>query len=145
MGKNQTKKLTVKEAKLVKAKAEGKTHQQAADEAGYLPNANPNTRQVEVTRTLNKPHVKEAFNKAMEKANLTEERLAMKLSEGLDATKAVVMGKESSESFVDVQPDFAIRHKYLETALRVKGIGKDTETPTANFVQVIKEQHNKYV
>lgn len=142
MGKR---KLTVKEAKLVKAKVEGKTHKEAYIEAGYSPSENERAMVSNTDKTLKKPHVKEAFEIAMAKANLTEDRLALKLSEGLDATKAVVMGKESSDSFVDVQPDYAIRHKYLETALRVKGIGKNDETPTTNFIQVVKEQNNKYV
>ena len=144
MEKPKKKKLTIKEAKLVKAKIQGKTHKEAYKEAGYSLSKSEHSNVSNTDKILNKPHVKEAFNKALEKANITEERLAIKLSEGLDATKAVVMGKESTESFVDVQPDYAIRHKYLETALKVKGIGNN-DNQANNYVQIIKEQVNKYV
>jgi hypothetical protein len=84
-----------------------------------------------------------AFTQYMEEAGLTDEKLVTVLSDGLGASKAVVMGKESSESFVDVQPDYPTRHKYLETALRVKGIG-GKETTSQNFIQVINEKGSKY-
>lgn len=86
-----------------------------------------------------------AFIEYMEKAGVTDEKLTTVIREGLDASKAVVMGKESQESFVDVQPDYAIRHKYLETALRVKGIGQDKgSTNIQNFGQMIMAQREKY-
>lgn len=81
----------------------------------------------------------------MEKAGVTDEKLTTVIKEGLDARKAVVMGKDSQESFVDVQPDYAVRHKYLETALRVKGIGQDKgSTNIQNFGQMIMAQRDKY-
>lgn len=87
----------------------------------------------------------QGFRDLLEKAGVTDDKLGRVLNEGLAATKAVVMGKESSESFVDIQPDYAIRHKYLETALKVKGIGQEKGGDTNNYIQVIKEQTNKYV
>jgi len=85
-----------------------------------------------------------AFTQYMEEAGLTDEKLVTVLNEGLGASKAVVMGKESSESFVDVQPDYPTRHKYLETALRVKGIG-GKENASQNFIQINNDIRNKYV
>lgn len=139
------KRLTVKEAKLVKAKVAGKSNREAYQEV-YSATAKDTTAAQNTTKILQKPHVKEAFERALEKANITEERLALKLSEGLDATRAVVMGKESSDSFVDVQPDFAIRHKYLETALKVKGIGQsnDPNTTVNNFGNLLMQQKDRY-
>lgn len=94
-------------------------------------------------KTPSKVTKSKAFVQYMEEAGVTDQKLVKVISEGLDATKAVVMGRDSQESFVDVQPDFAIRHKYLETALKVKGVG--LEIQGNQFIQVVKEQVNKYV
>lgn len=71
------------------------------------------------------------FIETLELMGLSEERLAKVLDDGLDATKTVVMGTKSNESFVDIQPDFAVRHKYLETALRLRGYGVRYNTDSA--------------
>lgn len=65
------------------------------------------------------------FRELMDSMGIDDDRLLNVLNEGLDATKTVVMGQESKESFVDVQPDFSVRHRYLETGLRLKGLGKE--------------------
>ena len=83
------------------------------------------------------------FKEILIQQGITDEKLAKRLNEGLDATKAIVMGKESNDSFVDVQPDFAIRHKYIETSLKLKGLMQD-QSASNNFFQIIKEQKNKY-
>jgi hypothetical protein len=68
----------------------------------------------------------------MDKANVTDTKLIQKLSEGLDSTKVISAniiapsgeGMKDADSmtkdFVDV-PDFATRHKYLETGLKLRG------------------------
>lgn len=71
------------------------------------------------------------FRQAMIEAGITDDLLAGVLKDGLTATKAVVMGKESAESFVDIQPDHIARHKYLETAIKVNGYVVKEE-PTGN-------------
>lgn len=90
-----------------------------------------------VTRT-------EAFRELMQSMGLTGERLAQKLNEGLDATKTVVMGAQSDDSFVDVQPDFTVRHKYLETGLRLSGLGREAGDINISFNTTAGEQRNKY-
>lgn len=61
----------------------------------------------------------------LESAGITDKLLQEKIVEGLDATRtvsAVNTGKNAtadSTDFVDV-PDFMARHKYLETALKLK-------------------------
>lgn len=100
---------------------------------------------VNTAKTPQKLTESKAFIEYMEKAGVTDEKLTTVIKEGLDARKAVVMGKDSQESFVDVQPDYAVRHKYLETALRVKGIGQDKgSTNIQNFGQMIMSQRDKY-
>ena len=56
-----------------------------------------------------------SFIELMEKTGLTDNILQNKLLEGLGSNKPVVMGKE----LIDY-PDHGTRHKYLETALKVK-------------------------
>lgn len=75
------------------------------------------------------------FKDELEKAGISDEVLSNVLKEGLSATRAVVMGAKSEESFVDIQPDYAIRHKYLETALKVKGHAKETP-PNATTINI---------
>lgn len=79
------------------------------------------------------------FGDLMEEAGLTDNVLNNKLAEGLDANKQlatrVVFKKDAptsqsahelppatgmTDDFIEV-PDFAVRHKYLETALKLKG------------------------
>jgi hypothetical protein len=61
----------------------------------------------------------------LEEAGITDDLLQKKIMEGLDAGKTVSAVKTSKEAgadstnFIDV-PDYGVRHKYLETALRLK-------------------------
>ncbi len=88
----------------------------------------------------------QAFQQYMQKAGVTDERLVSVIKEGLEANKVIVMGKDSSESFVDIQPDHPTRHKFLETSLKIKGIGRDGEGNhiQTNFVQIINQKAEKY-
>lgn len=99
----------------------------------------------QTAKTPQKLTQSQAFQHYMEEAGLTDQKLVEVLKGGLEATKVIVMGKDSDESFVDIQPDHPTRHKFLETSLKIKGIGKDTEPGgTTNYIQIIKEQKNKY-
>lgn len=79
------------------------------------------------------------FGDLMEEAGLTDNVLNNKLAEGLDANKQLSTrpvfkkdaptsqsarelpaANEGTDDFIEV-PDFAVRHKYLETALKLKG------------------------
>jgi hypothetical protein len=65
------------------------------------------------------------YSAFLEEAGITDKLLQQKIMEGLDATRTVSAIKTSknatadSTDFVDV-PDFLTRHKYLETALKLK-------------------------
>ena len=65
------------------------------------------------------------YEEFLEEAGITDKLLQQKIIDGLDANKtvsAVNTGKNataSSSDFIDV-PDFMARHKYLETALKLK-------------------------
>jgi len=93
--------------------------------AGYSP---------ATAKTPQKLTQSQAFQEYMVKAGVTDEKLTEVLRDGLSANKVIVMGKESSESFVDIQPDHPTRHKFLETALKIKGIGRDADASGNTFI-----------
>ena len=67
----------------------------------------------------NKPSIvtqRPSFIDLMNESGIDDIKLKDKLNEGLDATKLVIYGSEVIEP-----PDFGNRHKYLETALKLKG------------------------
>lgn len=138
------KKLTVKEAKLVKAKAQGKTHVEAADIAEYLPNANNNTKQVEVARTLNKPHVKEALDIAFRKHGIDLDAAIAPIGRALKATKVQISGNDTEGHFAEVVEDIDLQLKGSDRALKLMGIGNQQEGATNNFIQIINNKADKY-
>lgn len=65
------------------------------------------------------------FGELMEYMGLSDAKLLKKTEEGLDATRTIsaISGdraKGTDMDFVDV-PDYAVRHRYLETILKLKG------------------------
>jgi hypothetical protein len=65
-----------------------------------------------------------SFPELMDKMGITDEKLNLVLEEGLAATRSIsaIAGTEANGGtvdFVDV-PDFMVRHKYLETGLKLK-------------------------
>ena len=125
---------SIKQRKVAKSIIEGNDNvSQAMVEAGYS------------VKTAHNPHKiikSKGFRELMEQMGISDEKLAQRLNEGLDATKAVVMGVKSEESFVDIQPDYVTRHKYIETSLKLKG--HTIDKPSTNVYQLIQEQKNHY-
>jgi len=77
------------------------------------------------------------FATLLEEAGITDKRLIDKVSDGLDAKKVISSygGKNADASttdFIEV-PDHPTQHKYLETALKLKGRGQANAT---NSIQV---------
>ena len=124
----KTKKPTIKQAKAIQHIVNGDSVSMAMRKAGYAPATAKNPMELTNSKT---------FIQILEKAGITEERLSRVLDEGLDATKPIVMGKESSESFVDVIPDHPTRHKFLETSLRLHGHGKEEVVNNNTIIQPI--------
>lgn len=138
------KKLTVKEAKLVKAKAEGKTVLEAANEAEYLPNAKDETRRVEATRTLQKPHVKEALHAEMAKQGIDIASIVKPVKDGLVAEKVSIVGN-GDQAMAEVTPDHSTRLKAVQIASKWMGVDAVSEGGTTNnFVQIINNNKDKY-
>jgi hypothetical protein len=92
----------------------------------------------------------QGFIAIMEKIGATDEKLAEVLNDGLNA-KAYVktervegVGKNriKTEDIKEVD-DTTTRHKYLETALRLKGLGKSGDV-NVNFNNIAYNQRNDY-
>jgi hypothetical protein len=94
------------------------------------------------------------ISELMEEKGLSDEKLMRTLEDGLNATKViscnvVALDKEGmkdadsmTKDFVDVD-DFPTRHKYLETALKLKGHLKDKKDDQAGVTIIINaERHD---
>ena len=79
----------------------------ALEAVGYSPSVQHNPNQI-----TQRP----SFIQLLEESGITDQKLSNKLDEGLEATKLVIYGQEVIEP-----PDHNSRHKYLETALKLKG------------------------
>lgn len=138
--------LTAKEAQIVKAKVEavknGKTQREIAKE--LYPNASQAAAEVEVSKNLNKPNVQEAMQIALAKYDLTPDRIAGVVSDGMSAQKVVIVGN-GEEAFADVQPDHSIRLKAAGMAAKFMGADKsEGGGDTYNFTQVNNNLKGKY-
>jgi len=98
--------LTKKERLLVSGLAEGKKMTQAALEAGYAHRESG-------SEAIKRPIVRQALERAFRKQGISDSCIAKKIKEGLEAVKTTEKGA--------VVNDFATRHKYVETVLKVKG------------------------
>ena len=105
MEKRRKRRLTIKQRKLIKYHLEGYTTKEAAIKAGY----SEQSAYTHGSRALRRLYECGAVNEWLETLGLSDESLAMKIIEGLEAKK---------EKGV---PDYAIRHRYLETALKLRG------------------------
>lgn len=90
-----------------------------------------------------------SFTDILEKHGVTDDKLASVLMDGLEANRTIsaIAGKEANGGtvdFVDV-PDYATRHKYLETGLKVKDkFPSQKVDQTIDFKNIVK-QADKYV
>ena len=142
MPKREKKTAKVRAKQLVKTCLKHKMNQtDVAEELGVTKQA--------IQQRLQQPIVKKTFAEIMEKAGITDEKLAEKMDEGLESVKVIGYlhqykqdkdGNTSkakpeeavSNEFIDT-PDMPTRHKYLTTALTIKGhlvpkIGLDDDT-----------------
>jgi len=121
--KKKALRLNPREKRLKKNLLSGKfdTLQDAMIDAGYP----ESTAKKAAGRTVGSRRMQSALQKAIEKAGLTDDKLLSKLTEGLDSNRVIsaIAGKEANggtTDFVEV-PDYQTRHKYLDTAFKLKG------------------------
>lgn len=78
---------------------------------------------------FNKPEVQKAILIAFDKAGITDDLLAKKIRDGLEATQV----KVHEGQVVCEVPDFIARHKYVDLSLKVRGdIGEGMTLQNAN-------------
>ena len=120
------KKLSIREKRLIKAKIEGKSNKQAMLEAGYAESTAMHKASAKIAELA--PTIQDL----MDQHGLTDDRLIEVLEDGLNAKKVISCnviapsgnGMKDADSmtkdFVDVE-DHAVRYRYLEAALKLKG------------------------
>jgi len=124
--KNIKRPLKEKDQKVLEGVCAGKPVRRAMLDAGYSVGYATTQSSAKLRKIL--PRITEI----MDKVNVTDTKLIQKLAEGLDSTKVISAniiapskdGMKDADSmtkdFIDV-PDFATRHKYLETGLKLRG------------------------
>jgi len=115
---DRKKTLSQLEKDYIKARMGGRTQKEAAKIV--LPNAKDLTDKQLVTKGGNierKRSVKRTFNSILVKAGITKDLIARKIMEGMDATSMQGQGKYS-----EILPDYNARHKYITTAIELKGL-----------------------
>lgn len=126
----KTKRLTAKEAELVRLKAKGEPHHKAYRKAysktAALSTANSNTQKI-----LKKPHVRDALEAALERNNITIDSTLAPVSRALQA--------KDTEGNDDIETQL----KGYDRAAKLLGIaGNDTQQ--GNFHLHLHEAKNKY-
>ena len=124
------KKLNIRERKFIKAVVSGETPTEAMRIAGYKETTARFKSGAKLTKVM------PTIQQLMEKRGLTDDYLLQVAEEGLKATKVIsanIIAKSGesmadansmTKDFIDVE-DYAVRHKYLETSLKVKGHMKE--------------------
>ena len=134
------KKPTVKERKLVKGIAQGKSITQAALDA--YDTTSPDSAKAIGSRALTKVNVQEALHAEFQKQGITLEQAVAPIKKALNAKKVVQVEGDFYETEVD---DLDMQIKGSDRALKLMGVsGKDDSGNTYNFTQVINEKGSKY-
>jgi len=105
-------KVSTRARKYIQNKVAGMSDYQAAVNAGYSKNT-----AIAAADNIENPSVKLLMNELMDKKGLTDDHLIDVLSEGLHESSKI---HGTDNNFVEI-PDYMVRHKYLETALKIKG------------------------
>ena len=101
----------------------GKTKRQAALAAGFS-----KSQAYHPARSIEGPITQELLNRVLANAEVTLERLAQKLREGLDATKPLVLsGGWGKEETTKLLVDFETRLKYIQQACKILRMGESDD------------------
>lgn len=102
------KEISARQKKLAKGIASGKSIAQAGREAGYSHGQSAH-------QALTRAPIQAYLHDLMDKHGLTDDFLLNELKDGFTSTK--IHG--SDDDYIEI-PDRGVRHKYLETSLRLK-------------------------
>jgi len=122
--------LTDREKKYVKYRTDGCKTGESSLRAGFA--------STQYGTYLNaQEHIQGALQSAIEDVGLTNELLAKRLKEGVDATKSEVR-KKGKEVVITEVTDFGMRHKYIETTMKAKGsLKQEGETTKLQQINII--------
>lgn len=111
-------KLNTRQRKYVAGAMSGKTPRQAALDAGYSPSVAQTA-----SKTINKtPAVRALFILALEKAGITDEMLAQRLHDGLNATETKLAQKDGVFQDSRELIAFPERRATVELVARLRGL-----------------------
>lgn len=118
---------TVKQKKVFKSVVKGSTISSAMVKAGYS---------IETSKRTNKVTKTKGWQELMDKY-IPDEELTRVHKEGLAAIKfeTTLIGKGESE--IHAVPDFAVRHRYMESGYKIKGKLKDLDSPPQTTNQTL--------
>lgn len=134
--------LTVKQAKFVKAKAQGLTGVAAVQEAYGL--TDYKTAAVIASQNLNKLSIQEAVQAEMAKQGITLEAIIRPVKEALEAEKVSIVGN-GEQAMAEVTPDHSVRLKAVSIASQFMGINKNNDaSPSIHFHGYVGEQKASY-
>jgi hypothetical protein len=137
------KKLTPKETIIVerKVKATMNNEPQRSWAQEIYPNASQAAAEVEVSKNLNKPNVKEAIEEALIAHGITMHKAVAPIADGLTATK-----EQFTENGVIETKDHATRLKASAMALKLMGAEQKAEGGnTINFINSATFNSKKYI
>lgn len=135
-------KLTMKQAKFVKAKAEGKTGTEAAMIAYDVKDSR--VASVISAENLAKPSIQQAVQESMERQGLTVDQVVKPIVDGLQATKT---GSANGAVYPSTEPDHSVRITAAKTALELMGAKSRGEAGNTTIIfnkgDVVKDKYVK--
>lgn len=135
-------KLTPKQVKIVKGKAEGKPQRDIGLEV--YPNATPESASVLVSRELKKVNVQQALDAALKKHGITLDHAIAPIGKALNATKILISG-QGDQAFAEVVEDIDLQLKGSDRALKLMGVSnQESGTVNVNFINVAKTDKDTF-
>lgn len=116
-GLKKSAKPNTRQRRYVKGIVDGKSKAQAARDAGYAESVALKAGD----KIESKPAVQSAFRELLEKAGITDEKLAKRLNEGLDAKETKFFQHQGLVISKRTVVDHGARKNYLDTVLKLKG------------------------
>ena len=122
--------ITLQERRFLKGIERGETPAIAAENADYSKSYSKNANQT----IMEKPVIKEAIGRLMDRQGLSDSKLLQSLAEGLLCTKMV----ESDSEIIEV-PDHSNRRHYLNMALNLKALYPSKEVKIEHTSKTLEE------
>lgn len=143
MPEPKQKKLTIKEAKLVKNVALGKTKRESAQLAGY--SGSPETLSVTASEVLKKPKVQDALQVELEKQGIGIEQIIAPVTKALNAK---VKFRTEAGSIETDEDDLEMQLKGHDRAMKIVTLGQKQDNQfnadNINIIQVQQQDKDKY-